>query len=540
MTLSSLKVGQKLWLLITIMATLLIAFEGSAYNELYNELLTARKHQVKEQVDNAYSLLSYYASKTTEIGKEQAQKEALDALSHLRFGDNGYFWVNDMDAKVLMHPFKPELAGKNMKQVTDPNGKHHWQEMVNVVKSSGEGYVDYAYKGPQVGHAEDKVSYVKGYKPWGWIIGSGVLYTSVTDAFWSNFRLSASIELFFLLSALILSIIIVRHITKPLKVVTEHLQHISTGDMTKQIDMPRSDEIGMLAQAANLVSSSLSQTLSEVAQAIRELQTVCLQMRGNSDHTRQGMDQQFQEVELLAAAMNEMSYSIKDVAQHAQDTAQATQNVQSITQQSSHDLDDTNENIQTLTHHVEGANEVISQLLEQTNDIDSVLGVIGDISEQTNLLALNAAIEAARAGEMGRGFAVVADEVRSLASRTQGSTVEIRNIIEKLQQQSRNASTAMATSTKEAEQGASRMHTAAGNLKDMLIQVDDVSARSMQIASAAEQQGSVAEEINNNLVSIRQVSEKVLEDAKQVSEGSQMITDMTEALNKRINHFRFV
>ncbi|QUX90666.1 methyl-accepting chemotaxis protein [Marinomonas sp. A3A] len=539
MKLSSIKVSYKLWGLIGTLVTLLIIFSAIAYNELHSELLNARQLQVKEQVDSAYSLVKYYGDQAPIIGEEQAKQSALAALSALRFGDNGYFWVNDMQAKLLMHPFKPEITGKSMANVTDVNGFHHWQAMVSVVKNQEEGYVHYAYKGPQVSQPEDKVSYVKGYQPWGWIIGSGVLYSGVTDIFWTAVQKSAVIEFILVLLALIGSVTIVRNITRPLKTVTEHLQHISDGDLTKQLDMQRGDEIGILANAANHVSVSLNDTLLEVDHAITELQAVCVQMQGNSLHTKQGMDHQFQEVEMLATAMNEMSYSIRDVAQHAKDTADATQMVQTITRQSSQDLDATNEDIQILTKNIEGANDVIIKLLEQTGDIDSVLGVIGDISEQTNLLALNAAIEAARAGELGRGFAVVADEVRSLASRTQGSTVEIRAIIEKLQHQSKEASTSMATSTQQAERGADRMHVAAENLKNMLMQVDDVSARSHQIASAAEQQGTVAEEINHNIMGIREVSEKVLEDSQQVSEGSTMIAKMTDELSKKIKQFQF-
>ncbi|WP_421855988.1 methyl-accepting chemotaxis protein [Marinomonas sp.] len=539
MKLSSIKVSYKLWGLICTLVTLLIVFSAMAYSELHSELLNARQLQVKEQVDSAYSLVKYYGEQAPVIGEEKAKQSALAALSALRFGDDGYFWVNDMQTTLLMHPFKPQNAGKSMKETTDANGFHHWQEMVSVVKSQGEGYVHYAYKGPQVSQPEDKVSYVKGYKPWGWVIGSGVLYSNVTDIFWDAVKKSAVIELILVLIALIGSVTIVRNITRPLKTVTEHLQHISDGDLTKQLDMQRGDEIGILANAANHVSVSLNDTLLEVDHAITELQAVCVQMQGNSLHTKQGMDHQFQEVEMLATAMNEMSYSIRDVAQHAKDTADATQMVQTITRQSSQDLDATNEDIQSLTKNIEGANDVIIKLLEQTGDIDSVLGVIGDISEQTNLLALNAAIEAARAGELGRGFAVVADEVRSLASRTQGSTVEIRTIIEKLQHQSKEASTSMASSTQQAERGADRMHFAAENLKNMLIQVDDVSARSHQIASAAEQQGTVAEEINHNIMGIREVSEKVLEDSQQVSEGSTIIAKMTDELSKKIKQFQF-
>lgn len=539
MILNAVKVSHKLWALIITLVMLLIVFEGTAYTGMYSELLAARKNQVKSQVESAYSLLAFYAAQAPTIGEEAAKKNALEAISSLRYGDSGYFWVNDMDVTLLMHPFKPQLEGKSLKMATDPNGLHHWQLMVDEVNQYGEGYVEYAYKGPQLDTIEDKVSYVKGYKPWGWVIGSGVLYSDVTHAFWSSFELSVMIESVLVLFALIVSFSIVRNITVPLKTVSEHLQRIAQGDMTQSISLRRKDEIGMLADASNQVSSSLNVTLSQVSYAIRELQAVCIQMQSNSNSTQHGMDTQFKSVESLAAAMNEMSYSIKEVAQHAKDTADATQSVQTITRQSSHDLDETNQNIQTLTHHVEGANEVIGKLLDQTNDIDSVLGVIGDISEQTNLLALNAAIEAARAGEKGRGFAVVADEVRSLASRTQGSTVEIRSIIEKLQQQSKKASSSMETSTHQAEQGADRMAFAADNLKNMLHQVDDVSARSMQIAAAAEQQGTVAEDINLSLIDIKGISEQVLEDAKQVSDSSQMIADMTEALNRQVNQFKF-
>ncbi|NLQ19012.1 methyl-accepting chemotaxis protein [Marinomonas sp. M1K-6] len=539
MTLTNLKVSQKLWLLISMLVVLLIVFEGIAYSSLYKEQLDNRKTQVKEQVSNAHSLLVYYAKQESALGEEEAKKQALAALSALRFGKNGYFWVNDMDTNLVMHPLKPELNGTNMKNVTDPNGKHQWQAMVNAVKKHNEGYVEYAYLGPNVTTPEEKVSYVKGYQPWGWLIGSGVFYSDVKADFWSAFTQSAVIESSLILLALLLSVITVRNITRPLKLVTTHLQHIAEGDMTKQLNLARGDEIGLLANAANTVSTSLNTTLTRVAHAIVELQAVCITMQNNSTHTQQDMNQQFLEVEQLSSAMNEMSQSINEVAQHAKDTADVSLSVQNTTQKSSHDLNATNRSIQDLTEKMTSANEVINQLLAQTNDIDSVLGVIGAISEQTNLLALNAAIEAARAGETGRGFAVVADEVRTLASRTQGSTVEIRTIIEKLQEQSKTASSSMSVSTQQADQGAESLGLAVENLKTILEQIDDVSGRSMQIASAAEQQSAVAEEINHSLMGIRTVSEKVLEDSRQVSEGSKIITDMTDALGEQIKQFRF-
>lgn len=539
MTLNDISVRKKLWGLIGLLIALLLAFEVVAYTSLYRELLDDRKAQVKEQVESAYSLISYYESQSDQLGLETAQQQAKQAIAALRYGNGGYFWINDYQHTLIMHPLKPQLNGKDLTNTQDASGQFHWQAMVNVVTKEGEGYVEYTYKGPQVDKPEEKVSYVKGLKSWGWIVGSGVFLSDVKETFWTEVRTSALVESFVVIIALVLSSVIVRSIAHPLQAVTQHLQTIAGGDLTAKLELNRNDELGKLANSANYMSDSLSKTLGQVAIAIDELQAVSTQMLSNTTATQQGMNSQFNEVEKLATAMNEMSYSIRDVANNAKDTASATMSVQDVTRSSSSDLNETNQNIQTLTHHVEGANQVITELLSQTKEIDSVLGVIGDISEQTNLLALNAAIEAARAGELGRGFAVVADEVRSLASRTQSSTVEIKAIIEKLQSQSSEASQSMATSTEQAEQSAARMKAAAHKLDTMLDQVDDVSDRSTQIASAAEQQGQVAEEINSNLMGIRDVSERVLQGSEEVAQGSNMIAQMADSLRHQINQFRF-
>lgn len=517
----------------------MITFETAAYTELYDTLLNGRKQQVKEQVENAYSLINHYVDKTNELGKDEAQRQALEAVSSLRFGDKGYFWVNDLNHTLLAHPLRPSSVGKDMKNVKDAKGQHHWQAMVDVAQSKGEGFVEYYFMPPNSDEGQSKVSYVKKQNEWGWVVGAGVLYSEVTNEFWASFKLSSSIEGIIVAIGVMLSAMLVRNITQPLKQVTNHLQILAQGDMMQRVSINRNDEIGKLAFAANTLSEQLSHTLSSVADAINELQSVTVQMNENTSSTKSGVNNQFQEVDKLAAAMNEMSYSIKDVAQHAKDTAIATQSVQTITQESSQNLSETNQNIHVLTRHVEDANQVIIQLLKQTTDIDAVLDVIGDISEQTNLLALNAAIEAARAGEMGRGFAVVADEVRSLASRTQESTVEIQKIIATLQSQSNTAAESMKNSTQQAEESAEIMNIASDKLKHMTSEVNDVSDRSHHIATAASQQGAVAEEINENLLGIRNVSERVLEDTKQLSDGSQLIAEMTNSLHSQINQFKF-
>ncbi|MGB2065240.1 MAG: cache domain-containing protein, partial [Marinomonas gallaica] len=143
MRIADIKVSRKLWGLIALLVGLLVIFEFQAYSSQYQSALEARKLQVKEQVDNAYSLIEFYHAQTPIIGEQKAKEQALQAVAALRYGKGGYFWINDYQHTLLMHPLKPQLNGSNVKNKTDAGGKHHWQDMVSTVKQNGEGFVEY-------------------------------------------------------------------------------------------------------------------------------------------------------------------------------------------------------------------------------------------------------------------------------------------------------------------------------------------------------------------------------------------------------------
>lgn len=530
-------IARKLTLLIGLLFTTLMLIELNSVYRLYHELLTARKAQVQEQVQSAYSLLEHYHKQTPVLGEGEAQSRALAAVASLRYGSNGYFWINDLNHKLVMHPIKSSLIGKDMTEVKDASGKLHWQEMVQVVKQQGEGFVEYTYKGPQFDAPKDKASYVKGFKPWGWVIGSGVYLSDVADIFWAAFWESAIFQLVLMLVAFVGSWKMIASITKPLQSMLQTVRYIASGDLTHQINLDRKDELGQLAKEVDLMTTTLKNTLLEVELAADQLRTHTGEMRHNTEETRSGMDRQFHEVDKLASAMTEMSATIQEVARHAVETAESTRSAKQEARQSVQELNKTVEAIAQLAQHVASANGVIGQLSEQTDQIGNVIEVIRGISEQTNLLALNAAIEAARAGEAGRGFAVVADEVRNLASRTQGSTVEIQSIIEQLQQRATDANSSMGQSADQAHRSVEQMNQTGGDLNTIVQHITHVNDMSTQIASAAEQQGSVAEEINSNLLGIREISQDVLVRSATITRSSQDIAAMADSLRNRLSRF---
>jgi len=323
--------------------------------------------------------------------------------------------------------------------------------------------------------------------------------------------------------------------------VSNALQDISKGkgDLRARIEVKRDDEIGVLAQGFNDFVGHMHGVVERLKILSKDVADEAHNVSNSSTQSAQRVATQQQEIDMVASAVTEMAAATHEIAGNAEQTAKAASHSVELGHKGRAQVQKSRHSTYELANEVSLATEQISALDHHAQQISGILSTITGIAEQTNLLALNAAIEAARAGETGRGFAVVADEVRTLASRTQGSTVEIRAIIEKLQEQSKAASSSMSASTQQASQGAHSLGMAVKNLKTILEQIDDVSGRSMQIASAAEQQGAVAEEINHSLMGIRTVSEKVLEDSRHVSQSSKMITDMTDALSDQIKKFRF-
>ena len=329
-------------------------------------------------------------------------------------------------------------------------------------------------------------------------------------------------------------------VTRPINSVAAMLKDIASGDgdLTQRLAYAKKDELGELVNWFNRFLDKLQPTIAQIKQSITEARGTADQSSAIARQTSEGMQVQFREIDQVATASNEMSATAHDVANSASNAASAARGADQSAREGMSIIEQSTRDITTLADEVSRAVGEVEALAVNSEQIGSVLEVIRSIAEQTNLLALNAAIEAARAGESGRGFAVVADEVRNLAKRTQDSVEEIRLVIERIQSGTRGVVATMHSSQHQAQSNAGQIHQAVQALGKISDAVTVISDMNLQIASAAEQQSAVAEEVNRNVSAIRTVTETLTGQATESAAISSQLNALASQQMKLMDQFR--
>jgi len=339
--------------------------------------------------------------------------------------------------------------------------------------------------------------------------------------------------------AVVVGVLFATRITRPIIRMSKTMRDIETNsDLTQRIDVSSRDEIGSMATAMNHMLEKFSHSLEQVAASTTMLATASEEMSSITYTTNENVNRQFNEIDQVATAINEMTATVQEVAANAGKAAHAAQEANAQSHTGKQIVETTMDSISELSGDLEEVSAVINNLSKHSESIGVVMDVIKGISEQTNLLALNAAIEAARAGEQGRGFAVVADEVRTLASRTQQSTVEIENMIEQLQTDAHSAVEAVKRSRERSEQNVNNAASAGDSLQTITHSVTEINDMNTMIASAAEEQSAVTEEINKNIVSIREAAEQTTQGANQTTAASQELSKLAAELQQLVAQFK--
>ncbi len=341
-----------------------------------------------------------------------------------------------------------------------------------------------------------------------------------------------------LIALLWLALVIIRNIKLAVTDVNRTLASLSTRDLTVRTRYTGKDEFGEISRNLDNMALQISGVVSEIGSATAQVATAAEQSSAVALQTSQNVAQQRQGTDQVVTAISEMSATVKDVARSTTEAAEMSQRVNASTMQGKTEIDNTISLIQGLEVQAEQTSKIINELKLESDSISSVLDVIRGVAEQTNLLALNAAIEAARAGEQGRGFAVVADEVRNLAKKTQDSTVSIQNMIANLQSGSDRAAVSMLETLGKAQEGASNVVRAGHLLNEIAEGIASISDRNIQVASAAEEQSLVAEEIHRNVNDINSLVIQVSAGAEQTAATSRELARLAEHQQGLVRQFK--
>ncbi|MBS7661108.1 methyl-accepting chemotaxis protein [Pseudomonas lalucatii] len=459
------------------------------------------------------------------FGGDISLKTISDTINTLDFNGAGYAFLLTREGNIISHP-NTELNGKPLGELFDGKVPALRQELSAIAGAGKELLVSFTP--------------LSGLKGMDWYIGVVLDESKVmAEANALSWRAATGTLLGVALSLLLLGALVAR-LLRPLSQLQGSLRDINSGegDLTRRLPAQGDDEIASVEREFNGFLENLQGLIGDVMGSSRQVRESTSLTSSEANQAASRLQEQLQELDQLATAMQEMASTAEEVARNAQAAAQAAIAANEETENGVTVVSQSTDAIKRLADEMNDTSHSINELAKLSHNIESILSVITSIADQTNLLALNAAIEAARAGESGRGFAVVADEVRSLASRTQQSTQEIRQMIDQLQSGVKQAEARMQQSRDTASQtaeDASAANAMLGRIREAITRINDMN---LQIATAAEEQSATTEEINRNTTNIRDISHEVAGGAEQQVRQCAVMVDQVGQQDRMLGRFK--
>lgn len=472
-----------------------------------------RQNATRQHVEVAHSVLVWAHGLETsgKVSRTEAQDMAKLAVAQMRYDKSEYFWINDMTPTVVMHPINQKLDGKEVGDMKDPTGFALFRGFVDEVRRNGQGFVPYMWPKPGSAEPVEKLSYVKGFQPWGWVIGSGIYIDDLKAERTERLKWALTAVVAALLVSAYFFMGFYRVNQGGMQLISQHLGELAEGDLRKTPHPPLGcDEPGELINQMQGLYTSLHGLIGKVRHGARELHgasteiaAASMDLAGRTEASAAALEQQ-------ASAMEEISSTVAHSATLAQQAAHFAAN-----------------NAEAASR----GGEVIGQVVHTMQDIhgssskiNDIIGVIDGIAFQTNILALNAAVEAARAGEAGRGFAVVASEVRSLAQRSAGAAKEIKGLI---------------TTSVQQIDGGSRVVQAAGDaMNDMVANAQQINTYLSEIATAAQEQSMGVHQVGQGIQDLDRNTQQNAALVEQTTSAAAALKQQADTLQAEIANFR--
>jgi methyl-accepting chemotaxis protein len=468
-------------------------------------MISDRRDQLQALIDQANHIVGRYYTLAQQhtLSEDEARKQALATLAAMRYGKDGYISVNDSQPVMLMHPFKPEMVGKNLGQFVDPAGNHLFTDIVTAGNREGGGFVDYLWAKPGNDKPVAKTSYSLHFVPWDWYIVTGMYMDDVQSAFYANLLRWLVITVTLGAIATAVMLLVLRSIRRSLGG-----ELMARGNLATRVPV-QPDSAGSLLHALQTMQAGLVETVSRVRLGTENINIGATEIAaGNTDLSQRTEEQAAALVE-TASSMDQMTVNVKQNADSAQQAAHLAGQAADVATRGSRVVDDV---VRTM-----------GEITTSSRQIGDIIGVIDGIAFQTNILALNAAVEAARAGEQGRGFAVVAAEVRSLAQRSATAAKEIKALIE--------------TSTDTVEAGASLVANAGSTMGEIVQSVRRVNEILEEISNASREQSAGIEQVNRAVGEMDQVTQQNAALVEQAAAAAHSLKDQVGVLREAISSF---
>jgi methyl-accepting chemotaxis protein len=564
--LRQLKLMTRLSISAVIALAVMLVIMWESISSIHELVYDDRKVKTRHLIEVAHGVVaSFHAmERDGSMSRDTAQRRALETLKALRYEKSEYFWVNDLAQplpKMVMHPTVPALDGKelgdarfNKATLKQPglDGKVSRLEAKNlfvafneVVREAGHGYVEYLWPKPKAGggvtdELYTKLSYVKGFEPWGWVIGSGIYIDDVDAIFWGHTKHTLALALGGTLLLLGVAYLVRKSILDEFggepRVAQAITERMGGGDLTGEIPLRRGDS-GSVLYVLRQMQDKLRDMLRAIFANARKLEANVERLAAESNKINLATQVQASVVQQTRTTIGEVADTVRVVTALARDTEDSSRLVSERAQEGARLADEVAAEMQTIASTVATSSSEVGQLVERTREINQMAAVIREIADQTNLLALNAAIEAARAGEQGRGFAVVADEVRKLAERTAKATNEIGQTLSRIQSDTQRAVGGMEAASPVIASGVAKANSAAGTLREIERQSQATLAKMRELNGATQAQTTKIGEIVGNVDQVMQASRDTEEVIRESVESSAQLEAAARELFAMVSRF---
>ena len=537
------KLSVRLFVLALVALLSLVVVSVGALRSLDDLLTVERRSSIEQLTESAHATVAHFhaLAEKGQMSMDEAKAQAAAAIGAMRYGDGDYFWINDMDQKMVMHPIKPALNGQDLSTLKDPNGKLIFKDMIAAVRKDGKGFVDYLWPKPGTEAPQPKISFVKGFAPWNWVIGTGVYVSDLKTMFWSHATESLALVALGFIVTLVVCTLIGRSILRALggepEILAGVAQRIAAGDLSGEVTVPRGDDRSVVF-AIHKMQEDLKAMIQAVRRQADQIAVSAQAVAQASATVREAAGGQAEAAESTAAAVEEIAVSVAHVASNTEESQRNSERTCTVAGEGEQQSSVASESIANVSDTVIQAAAQIQVLKERSSEIGTIAQVIREIADQTNLLALNAAIEAARAGEQGRGFAVVADEVRGLAERTGAATAKISEVIQAVQNETNTAVASIEAITPKVKKGSELSAQAAASLRSIQDSASSTMQRVSDVALSMKELSAGAEAIAKNMEAITDMAARSNAATERNAEATASLERTASELKQLIDRFR--